>query len=393
MNQNTEQNQTNAASWPRMIKAVYASFDTGRHQGDAVARRVMDRAVSWLVSGLELSPRLQARLIENINMRTAFKVCDPGYPIHLTRHQISYAKKTNPEWFDLGLAGQEEPAENVLKECNFSAGVAEMPESFQQLFSEFSASFQQLFSEFSARFQQTAESLVQNMEQNSLNSAVSGGAAGPLPSPKVMEWEEKKSNLDDEPMTRPEDGVRLASSPEVHEQGADRDVGGSHCQDGTAHREHGSEPCQQSNEVVVSFFHNDATRPPSANVEIGSDRFALVFSDADVAEDQIAEISSKDWCRDFAGAGGDLIRAQSRAAGSSKTRYRLSPLYDARDTFARKAPVEGNAVAILFWNDDEQPEQVTIVRGTEVSEVALRKFHGRHAKAPSHKGIAKQLAA
>lgn len=399
----------NATPWPKMIRAVYDSFGTGRHQGDATARRVMDRIVSWLTAGLELSPRLQARLIDNINMRTTYQAAEPGVPIRLTRNQIAYAAKTNPDWFDLGLDGEEEPAENLLKDGIVSAPFPHTPDSFQQVFSSLSAGIQHSFSSFSALFPQQAMALAQHLVSVAAVSGGSGAAYSLLPTPKVMEWEEKKSNLDDEPMTRPEDGVRLASSPDMiaayaahvqpitspesDERGADRDVGGSHCQSGTAHREHGIEENGPVWEVAVSFFHNDADRPPSANLEIGSDKFALVFSDADVAEEQLAEVCTPEWRASFANAGGNTIRSESRAAGRSKARYRMSPLYDARDTFARKAPVESNAVAVLFWNEDDQPAHVTIVRGDDMTDVVLSKFHGRHPKAPSHKGVLKAVAA
>lgn len=399
----------NAAPWPKMIRAVYDSFNTGRHQGDAVARRVMDRTVSWLTAGLELSPRLQAKLIDNINMRTAYRVENPDEPIRLTRHQIAYAQRTNPEWFALGLEGEDEPAEILLKEGIVSAAIPQTPESFQQVFSSLSASIQHSFSSFSALFPQQALQLAQHLVSIAAVSGGSGATYSLTPAPKVMEWEGKKSNLDDEPMIRPEDGMRLASSqdmiaadaahvpgaitPELNEQGAYRDVGGSHCQDGTAHRDHAQEAAPPVEvEVAVSFFHNKADAPPSANLEVGPDKFALVFSDADIAEEQLRSVCSPEWIDQFDRNGGEGIRLESRAAGASKTRFCMSPLYAGTDTFARKAPVESNAVAVLFWSDDAQPEQVTIIRGAEVTQVPLSKFYGRHPRAPTHKGVVQEAA-
>jgi hypothetical protein len=143
---------------------------------------------------------------------------------------------------------------------------------------------------------------------------------------------------------------------------------------------------------VLSFFHNNPDAPPSGNLEIGDDKFALVFSDGDLAEEKLNEVCSPEWLAWLDQQGAEAIRLESRAAGTRKTRCRMSPLYAASDRFARKAPVVSNAVAVLFWNSDDQPERVIVLSNEDSVEVALAKFYGKAAKSPTHKGEARLAA-
>lgn len=138
--------------------------------------------------------------------------------------------------------------------------------------------------------------------------------------------------------------------------------------------------------AVVSYFRNDLLRPPSANLEIGGERYSLVFHAADMAEEKMKGTFSSEWMRQFEDAFGKAIRAQSRANNSSDHRYVMSPLYGGTDSFGRKQPAVPDCVAVLTWSGDAVPQSVVVVIGDVDVTIPLAPVAQTKPKGPTHKG-------
>lgn len=370
----------NATPWPKMIRAVYDSFDTGRHQGDATARRVMDRIVSWLTAGLSLSPRLQERLVDNINMRTTFTVEAPTAPVRLTRHQLAYCRKTNPEWFDLGLAGQDEPAELPLKSADLSATIPLDGSAFQQVFSSLSASIQHSFSSFSALFPQQALALAQDLVSYAAQNCGSGTTSYSAENPKVMEREVKEVNHEpDMILASPalafhdqEVADAALHEPQADEdQGAYRDGGGSHCLDGKAHRD--DHVAKSRRPALTLWVKADKRGDLHATgfFDRDDDKFALRFTRFDHALERIGA-GDADW-HSFANRQvGPTILLEERSATGIAANATFSGLYGRKDTWARKEPLFQNKAVALTW-DGDVPTSAFLIEGKEITEVTLRR--------------------
>ncbi|MEG3162981.1 hypothetical protein U1701_00055 [Sphingomonas sp. PB2P19] len=361
----------NATPWPKMIRAVYDSFDTGRHQGDAIARRVMDRIVSWLTKGLDLSPRLQAKLIDNINMRTSYQVVDPGEPVRLTRNQLGYAVKTSPEWFTLGLDGEDEPAENVLKTPLNSATFQHDPDTFQQVFSNLSAGIQHSFSSLSALFPHEALALAQRLVSQAAENCGTGATYSLPQDPKVMEREENEVNHERSmilasPVLAGHD-QEVAEVPS-HEPQADNDEGHTQVDN---HRGQGNEGKRRP--ALTLWIKPDARGDVNATgfFDRGDDKFALRFTRFDHALERIGA-ADQDW-HGFANKtiGPDLLPGERSATGIAANAT-FSGLYGAQDTWARKNPLFANKAVALTWNGDE-PDHAYLIEGQTITEVTLRR--------------------
>ena len=138
--------------------------------------------------------------------------------------------------------------------------------------------------------------------------------------------------------------------------------------------------------AVVSYFRNDPRREPSANLEIGSERFSLVFHTADIAEDKMRTTCTTEWLSQFEATLGKALRAQSRANGASDYRYVMSPLYCAKDRFGLKQPVVPDSVAILVWSDGEAPVSVIVLIDDGDVTIPLAPAAQTKPKAPTYKG-------
>ena len=379
----------NATKWPMMIEAIYDSFKTGDHSGDAITRRILDKAVSWLVKGKKLSPKLQKALLLNIEQRTRFVIDQPPEEIRLTENQIKHIRRTKPEWVALAANDDgEDVVDSSLNGANVSTSIhptsGDHSTTIQRLFNSLSTTIQRSFNDLSTIDPFAALALAQDLVAKAQFSCGSGTTSSLTISPKEEIMEDNERNH--------EGDMIAASQADAHEVPFAPGVSHNPLPLIPPSEEKVSHSGPGAGRAVLSFFHNDTTRPPSANLEIGEDRFALVFSDADTAEDGLRDVCDPEWLKEFEAAGGSMIRSESRAAGTTKTRCRMSPLYAEKDTFARKSPVIGNAVAVLFWNEDDQPERVTLISNNETVIIPLAKFHGKSGKAPSYKGEAKIAA-
>lgn len=143
--------------------------------------------------------------------------------------------------------------------------------------------------------------------------------------------------------------------------------------------------------VEISYFHNDPEAAPSANLEYAGHCYALVFAGADIAEEKLRPVCAQEWQDWFEGKIGCQLRQASRAADrcGSVTRYVMSPLYKKGDTFGRKTPEVPDSVAVLLWNDNNEPEEITVIAGGNVVHVPMKKTVSKNPKAPTYKGRVK----
>lgn len=148
----------------------------------------------------------------------------------------------------------------------------------------------------------------------------------------------------------------------------------------------------RAEQVCVSYFRNDPRKPPSANLEIGGERYSLIFSSADVAEEKIKGSFSEEWMSVFEEVAGGELRKESRAHAKSDRRYVMSPLYGEKDRFGMKQPVVSDSVAVLQWDPDGRPQSVIIVFGDVDLQVPLRSAPKTKPNGPTHKGSVRLAA-
>jgi hypothetical protein len=144
--------------------------------------------------------------------------------------------------------------------------------------------------------------------------------------------------------------------------------------------------------ILVSLFRRDPQRAPSARLEIGEDRYNLIFHPADVAQDKLFNVCSPEWRQWFEQLAGARLRNFSRANATSDVRYVLSPVYGDKDPFGYKEPVVADCVAMLEWGEDQQPRAVVIVEEDEVRTIHLQPAKQSKINGPTHKGSLKIAA-
>ncbi|NIJ39522.1 hypothetical protein FHR22_004272 [Sphingopyxis panaciterrae] len=146
---------------------------------------------------------------------------------------------------------------------------------------------------------------------------------------------------------------------------------------------------KRRSEIAISYFHNDPAKPPSAMFEFGDERFSLVFATADIAEEKLRAISDADWMAWLEQNGGADIRSSSRTASGTGhvSRYVMSPLYAPADKYGYKAPVEQNCVVVLGW-EEGAPASAILVAGESIYPISLERFSNGEGKKPLFKGRA-----
>lgn len=412
---------TNATPWPKMIRAVYSTFDTGQHANDHIARAVMDRIVSWLAAGKSLSPRLQSKLVDNINMRTRFRVEQPDTPIRLNKNQLDYARRTNPEWFGLGLSEEDFGAENQWNGADLSTAVPQNEAAFPLVFRTLSATIQHSFHALSAIFPQEALALAQRLVSEAAEKCGSGAISSLPLDPKVMEREGNEVNheadmtcashhldfhegqvsrldrvahelqVEHEPQVEHEAQVahelQVEHDPQVlteeHDGFAgqprhDGFAGPTSSQGEDEEDRHGgrskrrptltlwTKPDRAGRDHATGYFERDGRR------------FALRFTRFDHA---LQRIGKGDWhtfvCRDLAAAVLQVERARTGLAGNAT----MSGFYAPTDTWARKAPIFADRAILLDWENGE-PTGALLVEGENFTTIELRR------ESPTrHKGV------
>jgi hypothetical protein len=140
------------------------------------------------------------------------------------------------------------------------------------------------------------------------------------------------------------------------------------------------------NRIAVSYFRPDPSREPSAKLEIGDEKYNLIFHTAELTEERLRSVCTTGWLSFYEETFGRRLRAQTRGNPASDFRYVASPIYGVGDPLGYKKPVLDDCVAILAWGEDGQPEGVVIVAGDEQAVIPLRPSKLRTANAPTHKG-------
>jgi len=200
--------------------------------------------------------------------------------------------------------------------------------------------------------------------------------------------------------------MKLAGSPDAHDeaicaheptapellhansgmQDSDYREDGAAVGDATTHPR--SRKCR-SDEIAISYFHNDPAKSPSANLEVGDERYSLIFATADMAEDRLRASSSQEWRTWFEEQCGSIIRQQSQSAtrAGSVSQYVMSPIYSGDDRFGRKSPFMENCVVVLAWEADEPVRAVLVLEYNWVY-IDLERFSKGENKKPLYKGMA-----
>ncbi|MBD8619766.1 hypothetical protein IFT67_12620 [Sphingomonas sp. CFBP 13728] len=354
----------NATPWPKMIRAVYDSFESGRHQGDAIARRVMDRIVSWLAGGLELSPRLQAKLIDNINMRTSFSVVDPGCPVRLTRDQINYARKTNPEWFDLSLAGEEEPAETERKGADLYDAFPPQTDAITIPLRQFYDLITTPFHTLCDSFPTEALVLAQHLVAIAAGKCGSGTTDSVAETSKVMKREVNGTN---------HEGMTLASPSICHDLPDIRHEVHEDCAippmiEGEGHGEKTAArpPC------VTVWVKPDATGTLQASGYLDRDgsKYAMKFSGFDNTLERIGQ-QDPAFYGYMASQIAPVVLPEERTGTGIAARATTSALFGTKDTKGFKPPVRHDTAMLLTW-DGNVPTQAFLIEGETTRPIDLK---------------------
>lgn len=357
---------------------------------DRLTYNVMTKATRLLMARQALPDGLKKTFIENIRRRTKQVNFDYSGPIQLSGNQWKHARKTGQDVMpdlaqllsqhdspELGKAFQDEVEDEVVSE------EAMLVDALQLWF----------------------------IHQSSINQpdfTLLSSILGPELAQSLEFWWRnimKSNEMNHEPdMTSAPQSMRLAGSPDAHDQSRAHEPAAPehrHARIPIRENEQGnvgeleSVPLPAtgtagSREVVISYFHRDPARAPSAVLEFCGTRYALVFSTADAVEDKIFKASDNEWWKRMDKGILHNVRVGSRHAEQQGMvqRFVLSPIYAAHDTFGRARTGERNAMAILRWTDLGEPEAVELIDGDRPITVPLRPYAGRNEKAPSYKGRA-----
>lgn len=384
----SEKSRKQAPQWFMLRNEILGSIGRmNSAHADRLTYNVMTKATRLLMARQALPDGLKKTFIENIRRRTKHANFDYHGPIQLSGNQWKHARKTGQDVMpdltqlltqhnsqELGTTFQDEVQDEVGGE------EAILFEALQLWFIHQSSIIQPDFTLLSSILGLEPAQALEFWWRN------------------IMKSNEMNHESD---MTSASQSMRLAGSPDAHdlprtghEPAA---LGRSHAR--TFIEEHEPEelvaPGEQSatgaagsREVVISYFHRDPARAPSANLEFCGTRYALVFSPIDVAEDKIFKASDPEWWKLVDRKVLENLRVRSRNAMQQGMvqRFALSPIYAAHDTFGRARASEGNAMAILRWTDGAEPEAIELVVEDQLIAVPLLRYAGRNDKAPSYKG-------
>ena len=357
---------------PRWI--TYASrildglFDNTRSRADDLTtQRIMLSSLQALAKGLALSEKQKAAFIDNIRVRLGKPQFAWDGPILLTRSQMPGAQSL------------------LMRLCT---------EAIQRSDAAIEQDLQMMVGRLEARVAELEANVVQLLHQSCTNAA-----SMPLDSctKAALVGTEQLETLDFSGATKRNETKRNHDgamnfpldpmTPTSGRQSAANDASSSTAE--TTERNHGIEAGKArdfSDRVVVSYFRNEPDAEPSANLEFGGQRFSLIFHSADVAEERLYPNSTPEWRAAFEHTFGAFLRQRSRANARSDLRYVMSPLYAEKDKFGMRGPVANNCVAVLAWNEQLQPQSVTIVYGDDAAIVPLTPARQTKPKSPTHKG-------
>lgn len=374
----------NAIKWPQMISAVYDSFGSGDHKGDQLTKRIMDRVVSWLIKGKTLSPKLQAALLENIKQRTAFVVVEPVEEIRLTREQIKYAKRKNPEWFGLDL-DEDLEVESAVNGSGMGTPFTPEQQTIPLPFHVLSTTIQHSFHYLSTTFPHQALELALELVEKARNQATFEAPLTPGYDPKDNERKEDEIN---------HDGMNLAT-PGVHEfqdssiTPGDVSDGLHEPTDSLIHPGHEEEKVSQSSsgagrKPTLTLWTNKSYKNKSrasGYLEWGNDKFGVIFSGFDHALGRITnKDGASDWSRFVDTNYGQIARDAERIAEGLAQKSTTSGLFAQEDSLhGSKGPVIGDTLVLLDWID-QVPVKAYIINGDHTFLAIDLRVEGNHYK-------------
>ena len=373
--------RSNAPQWLRLRDEVLASVGVLISPvSDRKTINVMENVTRMLMAKQALSDRMKAAFIENIRRRTKHTDFSYDGEIKLTANQWKHAKKTGRD--KLPETIKNEP---VSSDFHPSDDRDELLAAFQLLFTHLSPELHPHFNCLSSILTRRQAELLGFGELNEING---------------------NEINHEQAMTCPSDDIKLAGSPDVHEEVISghepaaphglhanvvmRDNGHEGERSRQVRKTSANAPrSARHNEIVVSYFHNDPAKGPTANLEIGGEVFRLVFATADAAEDKLRDIASKEWQICFEENVGRSVRQRSQAATKAGLvqQYCVSPLYDEKDKFGLKEPV-ADCVAVLWADSDGPPEGLMLVTGHKVNFINLERFSNGEHHRPLFKGRA-----
>jgi hypothetical protein len=385
-----------APQWFSYVNTILATIGTGSFTPlqDKITYQVMAKVVPGLMSKGGIDGTLLDALVTNIRARAGERQFTAKGPVILTRDQKQYAR--NKGWNILptleelrerngdAMQGRNESgikAELERKESGMIADDVDLIDAITLFIRTHYARDPQSFRSLSAFLPRKA---AEKLESWVLNE---------------MKWNEKNHEI---PMISA-DAVNDLASPETHEsaglqEGAYRDVGGSYRQSDTHRDDHGpaavaAKPAR-TKPVVVSFFQADPDAQPTANVEIGDDRYTLQFTTVDAFEQRIHGAASPAWYTSYDAEIGSEYRDYCRTLEQrgSVARFMVSSFNAYGDVRGYKPVAVGDALAIIGWNEAREPERVVLKINDKMTSVELQSVMSKKAKSPTHKGFG-QLAA
>jgi hypothetical protein len=356
---------------PRWVSRISRILD-GLYDGtrstlaDNKTKRIMFTTLKTLAKGNVLSEGLQSALVGNIRIRLGEPDFTWDHPIKLTRGQLRAARELLLEW------------EQKAADGHIQAGLVQGQDGSA--------------AQLEARIADLEQAIVELCRISGLDVTVilpasrtiaAQNADKPLKCKELSaatEHNDTKHNHDVDVICL-SGGMTTMELPE-----ASNDVRPSK-DDHELETSHGREVAERQPEetIAVSYFRPDPTRAPSAKLEIGDEKYNLIFHTAEVAEEKLRSACTAQWLNFYEETYGGRLRAQTRGNPTSDFRYVASPIYGAGDPFGFKKPVVDDCVAILAWGENGHPEAV-IIFGDVPTVVPLRPSKLATPNAPTHKG-------
>jgi hypothetical protein len=358
-----------APRWVSLIARILDGLydETRSLADDNLTKRITLTSLKTLAKGIALSDGQRDALIGNIRARLGDDSFEWHGAIKLNRSQLAGAKKLLAVW------------ESKDKGSSIEAGSAQdLPAAIGQLKARLAALEEDVAK---LRLQSGVEvaPLLHNSSTNAANLA-----------PNVLEQHgfSDPTKRNDTKRNHEVDMICLPGAmTAVDTPTASNDLGPSTYdnESGTGHEDEISRRPGE-NRIAVSYFRPDPSREPSAKLEIGDEKYNLIFHTAELTEERLRSACTAGWLSFYEKTFGRRLRAQTRGNPASDFRYVASPIYGAGDPLGYKKPVLDDCVAILAWGEDGQPEGVVIVAGDDQAVIPLRPSKLRTANAPTHKG-------
>jgi hypothetical protein len=364
-----------APRWVSLITRILDGLydETRSLADDNITRRITLTSLKTLAKGIALSDGQRDALIGNIRARLGDDSFEWHGAIKLNRSQLAGARKLLATW------------ESTGKRSSIHAGSAQdWPAAIGQLearlavLEEDVAKLRLLSGVEAAPLLHNSSTIAADLPRNTLDQNA-------FSDPTKRNDTKRNHEMD---MTCLSGGMSAVDAPT-----ANNDLGPS-TGDNESRGDHGDEINRRPTEdrIAVSYFRPDPARPPSAKLEMGDEKYNLIFHSADIAEEKLRPACTAEWLTFYDENYGRRLRTLSRGNSATDFRYVASPIYGAGDPLGYKKPALNDCVAILAWAEDGQPEGVIIVTDDDPTVIPLRPSKLTTANAPTHKGTLRRAA-